>query len=351
MGLEEGVEPCADGEEGYGDHDRHQSVGQDAAGSAALVLRGEVALYDGLVAGIGNEVVGQSAEDDHPEGGAPPVEAPDEHAELVVGRGDVEEAAGTAARVGDEIDGGQHGAAHEDDALDDVAPHHGLHAAHGAIDDGDDRHEHNADVDVNARYGRHGQRGQEDDQCRAGHHEHDEEQRGHEARGIVETALQILVGRGHVEPAEEGQVILYDGEGNEQYADLHGIVGPVGGIGLGGDAHVGDGAEHGGEYADACRPPRYAAAALEEVFTALLTVHEVNAQQYHAHEVEHQHQPVEPAEGGRVGHLHIGHVGRAHAGLLFTADDGPVGGPERVFVCHHGGSGAGKGRVSLNGAP
>ena len=76
VGLVEGVETGSDGEEGNGNEDAHQTVGHDASGGALLVLGGEVALNDGLVAGVANEVVGNAAEDDNPEGSGAIVEGP-----------------------------------------------------------------------------------------------------------------------------------------------------------------------------------------------------------------------------------------------------------------------------------
>ena len=241
MCLEEGVETRADGEEGDGHNNAHQSVGQDAACRALFVLRRQIALDDGLVGGVGDEVVGQSAEDDYPEGGTLPVEAPYEHLELIVVSSNLPESAGATLGAHDEIGCGQDGTAHEDDALDDIAPDDGFHAAHRTIHDGDDGHQHDTYIYVYTRHGGHGQGGQEDDEGGASHHEDDEQERGHEARGVVEASLQVFIGRRYVEAAEEGQVIPDDGERDEEDANLHRVVGPVGGVSLGGNAHVGDG--------------------------------------------------------------------------------------------------------------
>ena len=327
VGLEEGVESCADGEEGDGDDDGHEAVGEDAAGGTLLVGSGEIALDDGLVAGVGDEVVGQSAENDHPPRGVDEVEGmlgvEEEEAELVVVGGNLPEVGGSVlARVNDEIDGGKDGAAHEDDALDDVAPDNGFDTAHGAVEDGDEGHQGDTYIYIDTRDGGHGQRGKEQHESRASYHEDDEEYAGHEAGGRVEAALQIFVGRGDVQAAEERQVVLDDGERNEQDADLHGIVGPVGGVGLGGNRHIGDGAEHGGKDADARRPPGNAAATLEEIFAGVRgTLHEVVTEIHHTEEIEDEHRPVQPTEVGGVGDVHSGDVGTADAGLLFAADD------------------------------
>ena len=198
MRLVEGVETRADGEEGDGDNNRHRTVGEDAACRRMLVLRGEITLDDRLVAGVGDDVVGQSTEDDHPEGGRAIVERPVEESELVVHSSDVEEVGGSTTGVVDEVGGCQEGSSHEDDALHHIAPDNGFDTAHRAIDDGHYCHHDDANVDVDARYGGHCQRRQEEHQRHSGHHEHDEQYGGHQADGIRETVFKIFVGCGDV---------------------------------------------------------------------------------------------------------------------------------------------------------
>ena len=88
MRLEEGIEAGTDGEEGNSDNDGHEAVGDDSACCALLIGGGEIALDDGLVAGVGNQVVSQSTENDHPPGGVDEVErilrVEEEEPELVV---------------------------------------------------------------------------------------------------------------------------------------------------------------------------------------------------------------------------------------------------------------------------
>ncbi len=135
--------------------------------------------------------------------------------------------------------------------------------------------------------------------------------------------LKILVGGGDVQAAEEGEEVLDDGERHKEDAYLHGVVGPVGHERLGRDGHVGDGGEHGGEDADAGRPPGDAVAALKEVVGVAFLFHEVVAEPEHANQVEHEYGPVDPAKVGGVADFHGGDVGRADAGLLLAVDNNP----------------------------
>ena len=235
------------------------------------------------------------------------------------------------ARIYNKVHSCKDGSAHEDDALNDIAPDNSLHAAHRAIQDGDECHKGDADVDVDTCDGSHRQRRQEEHEGGASHHEDDEQDAGHEARSRVEATFQVLVGGGDIQAPEEGKVILDDGERDQQNADLHGIVRPVGGVGLRGDAHVSDGAEHRGKDADTCRPPRDASSALEEVVAGIGgTLHEVVAEIDHSQEIEDEYSPVQPAKMGGVSDIHAGDIGAADTGLLLAADDeGAEGGGAR----------------------
>ena len=102
---------------------------------------------------------------------------------------------------------------------------------------------------------------------------------------------------------------------------MHGVVGPVGHVGLRGYRHIGDGREHRGEDADACCPPRNAVTAFEEVLRARLTSHKIVAQQEHCDEVDHEHQIVEPAEMSGVGDGEFGDVGRADSRFLLAINN------------------------------
>ena len=112
MRLIERVEAGSDGEKRDGDNDRHHAVREDSARCRLLVFRRQIALNDGLVARVGNQVVGQSAENDDPERGRAMVERPVEKPELIVGRGDLEEVGSTVARVENQVSGGQKRASH-----------------------------------------------------------------------------------------------------------------------------------------------------------------------------------------------------------------------------------------------
>ena len=197
---------------------------------------------------------------------------------------------------------------------------------------------------------RHGQRRQKQHQRHACHHEDDEQRARHRPHAVAEALLQIGVGGADLQAAEERQEIGNHREGDDEDEYLHGVVLPVGGVGLGGNRHVGNGAEHGGKDAHARSPPRYASAAGKEVVAVLLAVHEVEAQPKHGQQIDNQHQPVEPAEAGVIAHADAGGVGRAHAGLALAVDDEPPVGAA-VGIVHHPTAGAGEGRGALHLAP
>ena len=282
-----------------------------------------------MVGGVRDKVVGHAAENDYPKRRGAVVETPIEEAELARFAAYGEEAIEAALGAEYQEARRQHCAAHEDKALHHVAPHHGLNAAHRAIDNRDAAHQHDAHIDVYARHRREGERGKIEHQCHTRHHKHDEQGTGHEARGCVEAALEIFVRARHVEPAEEGQVVADYGERHEQNGDEHRVVCPVGGERLGGISHIGDGGKHRGVDAHAGCPPRHAPAAGEEVACAALAPHEVVAQQHHADEIGCQHRPVEQAEVGAHAHRHLSHVGGTHAGLLLAAYQQPTPGGKR----------------------
>ena len=69
MSLEEGVETRADGVEDDTHEDAQKSVCDNTLGGSLLAAGGHIALYYRLVGGVGDEVVGQSAQHDYPECG------------------------------------------------------------------------------------------------------------------------------------------------------------------------------------------------------------------------------------------------------------------------------------------
>ena len=288
MRLEESIEARSYREESDGHHDRHQAVGEDSASRTLLVAGGQIALDNRLVAGVADEVVGQAAEDDDPPSGIDEVEGilgiEEEEAELIVLGGNLPEVRSTViARVHNQIHRRKNSSPDKNDTLNDVAPHNSLYPTHRAIENGDESHQRYTDIYIDTRDGSHGEGRQEENQCRAGHHEDDEQDAGHQARGRVEAAFEVLISGGDVQPAEERQIIPDDGERHQKDTNLHGIVRPVGGVGLGGNTHIGDGAEHRGKDADARCPPGNATAPLEEVVGGIGgTLHEVVTQIDHS---------------------------------------------------------------------
>ena len=205
MRLVERVEACADEVEGDGDEDAHEAVYQDAAACALLVFRGHVALDDRLVRGVGDEVVGYAATNDgYPEGNAAVVETPDEEPHLVVIDGQLPSPREATFGVTPQIKGRKDGTTNKDAALHDVAPDDRFHATHRAIDDGDESHQDDAKVDVDACYCCKCQRRQVHHECHTRHHEDAEQRGGHHAGGQVEALLEYCVGRCRFESAEVG---------------------------------------------------------------------------------------------------------------------------------------------------
>ena len=205
MRLVERVETRADEVEGDGDEDAHEAVHQDAAACALLVLRGHVSLDDRLVRSVRDEVVGYAATNNsYPEADAAVVETPDEEPHLVVIDCQLPSSREAAFGVAPQIKGRKDSATNKDAALHDVAPDDRFHAAHRAIDDGDESHQDDAKVDVDARYCGQSKRRKIHHECHAGHHEDAEQRGGHHAGGEVEALLEYRVGRCCFESAEVG---------------------------------------------------------------------------------------------------------------------------------------------------
>ena len=331
MGLVEGVESRTYHVEGYGDEDAHQTVHQDATSCRLLVGSGHVTLDDGLVGGIGDEVVGQPSDDAHPPHGLAPCHVPIEEPQLVVLQGKVKAAAQSAFGVRHQVDDGKDGTSHQDESLHHVTPDDGFHTSHRAVDDGDQPHQDDAQADVDARHSREGKRGEIEHQGHAGYHEETEEGGCHEACGGIEALFQNLVGTRHVHAPEVRQVVFYHRETDHKHHPQYGVIGPVGGVCLGGNGHVGDGRDHGGIDADAGGPPGYASASLEEVAGSLLLAHEVHAHEEHGYEVEAEDGPVHPTETLPVCNFHMGDIGGAYPGhrlatTVQPASCPPVGG-------------------------
>ena len=205
MRLVERVETRADEVEGDGDEDAHEAVYQDAAACALLVLGGHIALDDRLVRGVRDEVVGYAAADDgDPEGNAAVVETPDEEPHLVVIDCQLPSSREAAFGVAPQIKSRKDGSAYKNAALNDVAPNDCFHAAHRAIDNGDESHQDDAKVDIYARHGGQSKRRQIHHECHTRHHEDAEQRGGHHASGEVEALLEYRVGRCRFESAEVG---------------------------------------------------------------------------------------------------------------------------------------------------
>lgn len=215
MRFEERVESGANSKEDYRNKHAHHTIHHDAVARTAFVLGGEVTLNDRLVRGVRNEVVGHTAQDDDPESSTAVVETPVEHLELVGIKSYVNKAAETTFGAERQIEEGEEGSTYEDNALNYVAPYHGLNTTHGAVENSDKRHEHNADVEVDTRYGSQRERGQIQHQCHASHHKHNKQRRSQQTGGGVETAFKVFVGTRYVQAAEEGQVVLNHRERHE----------------------------------------------------------------------------------------------------------------------------------------
>ena len=75
--------------------------------------------------------------------------------------------AGAAVQHQDDEADRERDAAHLDDELHEVGPHHRLHAADRGVDHGEDAHDQDADRDVDAGDGRDRERRQEQDDAHA----------------------------------------------------------------------------------------------------------------------------------------------------------------------------------------
>ena len=212
--------------------------------------------------------------------------------------GDGDEFRESAFGASDHVEKRGEGSSHEDEALDHVTPDHSLDSAHRAVDQRDYAHEQDTEVDVDTRHGIQGQRGQEEHDGDPGEHEYTEEGGRDVADGTAEPLFEVLVSRGHAQFAEKRQVEEDDYRDDDQDRHVEHEHAPVGGIGFGRNRKEGDGAQGRSEDTDAGRPPRDTAAALEELFRAVLFVHEIEAHAQHDEQVEGHDRIVDPPERG-----------------------------------------------------
>ncbi len=278
MCLEEGIESGSDGIERNRNKRTHDSVHQNTTAGTFFILSCKITLYDCLIRSIRNQIVGQTAKNNNPEGRFGIVEK----AELIILQGYVEKSVHSAFRVKYQIAGCQQCAANQDDSLYNIAPYHCLYTTHRTVNNGNNSHQHYTSVDIDTCNGSQRQGRKIKHQCHSRHHKDNEEQTGHQTRGIVKPPLQIFVSTCHIKPSEERQVVLDDREGNNQYGDEHGIICPVGGVCLCRNSHVSDGAQHCGINTDACRPPRDTSTAFEEILRTVLAAHKIIPQKKHA---------------------------------------------------------------------
>jgi len=140
----------------------------------------------------------------------------------------------------------------------------------------------------------------------------------------IEALFKVLVGAGDIEAAEVGQVKGDDEWHDEENRQLSDVERGVLRVGLRGDGHEGDGAEHGGEDAQAGHPPGDALTAPEEVVRAPSPSGEPDADSHHPSEIGGYHRPVHKAEGLRRG-LYLGaqHLGRSDARFDSPLSEGP----------------------------
>ncbi len=322
-----GMQPVK-GEEGGPDREeeelgdgRDHGVGPDRARSAFAVRSGEIALDDILARGVGEEVGEDGADHDDPAAGDEEVEIPAhilQEAPGVVGQPDDRPRAALHAQ--DDGHQGPDRAPHEHDRLRDVGPDHGADAALHGVDHAQDSHEQNGAGHADAADRRQGQGGQVEHDGHAPALEENEKGAGDHARGEVEAPLQVFVGGGDVEVAIKGQ-IDQGHQGRQQQVAVGEDEVPADTVGLGGDGHEGDRAEHGRKDAQSGGPPRYALAAAEKVIGGLVALAEAGTQPDHRRQVEDEGGVVDPAEGRLAGgELEHTHSGGAHTGTDLAAD-------------------------------
>ena len=296
VGLVEGPERRSHQEEEERAGDAENRVRPDRLGGRLLVLRHEVALHDGLVGRVGDQVPQEVADDDDPQRcrGDVPVEiGPVELAGLGP-HGN--HAAEPALRSQCDQDEAQAGPAEQHDHLQRVGPDDRLDAAQHSIDRREGAHGQDACVDVDARHGSQGQGRQIEDDAHPAELEQDESGTAAQARGQVEPLLQVLIRRGDLEAPEERQVQPhYEGRHGENH-HVRDNVHPVRGERLRRDGQEGDRAELCAVDREPGRPPRDAAPAEEEVVRGLFAPGEVHAHRDEGGEVHDDHRVVQPSE-------------------------------------------------------
>ncbi len=168
-----GIEAGSDEIEEDGNGNAGNGVEPNALNRRLFILRGDVALDDGLVAGVGEQIGQQSANEQKPDG------------RLVKGKGGINDfklgvvdpqlnnASSAAIHTRCNIKEGHHGAGNQNNALDKVAPDNGLDPTHGAIDDRDDSNAEDAKHNVDSGNGFKRQRREVGDNPDPNNHEQD----------------------------------------------------------------------------------------------------------------------------------------------------------------------------------
>src|SRR5699024_636071 len=146
-----------------------------------------------------------------------------------------------------------------------------------------------------------GQGRQVDDDGHATDVEEDEQHRAEHADARSEALLEVLIGRGDVELAEEGDVEDHEQRDDREDGDIARGVGPVGEEGLLGRGHVGDGRQCCRVDGESGRPRRDPTIGLEEgVGASAGSASEPDRDAQGGHEVDDDHGPVEAAESRSV---------------------------------------------------
>ena len=222
---------------------------------------------------------------------------------MVVGKL-VDDGTETAIQVSNQEDETEGNADEQHGTLDEVGPQHALQSAGVGVDDGDDAHDDDEDVHVDAHERGQHHAGQVHDDGHTAHLIDDEHHSAQHAQELaVEAQLQVVVGGINVQLAVNGQEEL-DGQRNgQQHTQLGKPHDPGAGVGVAGQGQEGNGAEQGGEDGHGGDPPGHSSVALEVLFALHLFLGKVQTSKQNRQQIDDQYCQVNVSKT-----LHVRHV-------------------------------------------
>ncbi len=265
--------------------------GQDAVAESHFVQlldirRRREPLYDILTGDVRGKGGQAAADEDDEDTGRNDIRAHPyfilEH-EFVACRQRIHDGAESAVDVADHDDQRQGDAKDEDHALDEVGVEDGFQSAGIGINDGDDAHDDDQDIDIDAGQFCQGDGRQVHDDGHAAQLVDDEHGSPQDAEVFAFKALlQIMVGRVDFQTAVDGQEVLDGQRDGDEHAQLGPPEDPRSFIGIARQGQEGNRAEKGGEDGDAGDPPGDSAVALEEFLAFHFLLGEIEAGQQDA---------------------------------------------------------------------